>query len=273
MKTRPAVLIASYVIVTTATILFLFPIVWLFLTSLKPPAEVLEVALPSRLTLENYETVLATFPVGQYFINSILIAVGSTLVSVGTGSLAAYSLSQYRFRTRQPMLLMTLLMRLLPGVALGIPLFYLFSSVRLTNTMPGLILAHTAIQLPLVIWIMIGFFEDTPAELVQAGLVDGCTRFSVIYRIILPIVTPGLAVAAIFSYLLSWNNLDLSLILAPTPRLVTMPVGISNMNLVYGVRWDLMAAAAVMYIIPTIILALLLQRYIVQGLTLGAVKG
>jgi multiple sugar transport system permease protein len=273
MKTRPAAMALSYFIVISATFLFLFPIAWLFITSLKPPAEVLQVALPSRLTLENYATVLETFPVGQYFLNSVLIAVGSTLISLITGSLAAYSLSQYRFRARRPLLLMTLLMRLLPGVAVGIPLFYLFSSVRLTNTMPGLILAHTAIQLPLVIWIMLGFFDDTPSELMQAGLVDGCSRFSVIYRIVLPIVTPGLAVAAIFSYLLSWNNLDLALILAPTPRLVTMPVGIANMNLIYGVRWDLMAAAAVMYIIPTIILALLLQRYIVQGLTLGAVKG
>jgi multiple sugar transport system permease protein len=273
MKTRPSNLIISYAIVLVATFLFLFPIAWLVLTSFKPSAEVLSVALPSRLTLENYQTVLETFPVGQYFVNSVAIAIGSTLISLVTGSLAAYSLSQYRFRVRMPILLMTLLMRLLPSVALGIPLFYLFSAVRLTNTMPGLILAHTAIQLPLVIWIMLGFFEDTPAELIQAGLVDGCNRFNVIYRIVLPIVTPGLAVAAIFSYLLSWNNLDLALILAPTPRLVTMPVGISNMNLLYGVRWDLMGAAAVMYIIPTILLALLLQRYIVRGLTLGAVKG
>jgi multiple sugar transport system permease protein len=266
-------MIVSYVIVVTATILFLFPIIWLAISSVKPPNEVLMVALPSRLTLENYETVLNTFPVGQYLLNSVTIAVGSTLVSLSTGALAAYALSIYRFRARGPILLMTLLMRMLPGVALGIPLFYLFSSIRLTNTLPGLMLAHTAIQLPLVIWIMLGFFEDTPTELIDAGLVDGCNRFTVIFRIVLPIITPGLAVAAIFSYLLSWNNLDLSLILAPTPRLVTMPVGISNMNLIYGVRWDLMAAAAVMYIIPTIILALLLQRYIVRGLTLGAVKG
>jgi multiple sugar transport system permease protein len=266
-------LILSYIIVVTATLVFLFPIVWLVISSLKPPTEIFDIALPSRITFENYENVLNTFPIGRYLLNSMAIAIGSTLLSLCAGGIAAYALTFYRFKTRRPMLFVTLLMRLLPGVALGIPLFFLFSNVRLTNTLPGLMLAHTAIQLPLVIWIMLGFFEDTPQELIEAGLVDGCTRLSVIFRIVLPIITPGLAVASIFSFLLSWNNLDLSLILAPTPRLVTMPVGISQMNLVYGVRWDLMSAAAVMYIIPTIILALALQRYIVRGLTLGAVKG
>lgn len=273
MKTSRAAIVISYLVVTVFTLAGIFPIVWLFISSIKPPSEVLQFGLPSRLTLENYAQVLSAFPVGQYLLNSIVIAIGSTLTSLTTASLAAYSLSRYQFVFRRPIMGLTLLMRLFPGVALGIPLFYLFSSVRLTNTLPGLILAHAAIQLPLTIWIMLGFFADTPSELIDAGLVDGCNRVSVIYRIVLPIVTPGMAVAAIFSYLLSWNNFDLSLILAPTPRLVTMPVGISNMNLVYGVRWDLMASAAIMYIIPTIILALALQRYIVRGLTLGAIKG
>jgi multiple sugar transport system permease protein len=273
MKTGPYALIASYTIVASATLIFLFPIIWLIISSLKPTSEVLTFGLPSRITFENYQNVLSSFPIGQYLGNSVLIAVISTLISLTTGALAAYGLSRYRSRASGPIIALTLLLRLLPGVALGIPLFYLFSSIKLTNTMQGLILAHAAIQLPLAIWIMLGFFEDTPLELIDAGLVDGCNRFNVIYRIVLPIITPGLAVAAIFSFLISWNNFDLSLILAPTPRLVTMPVGISQMNLVYGVRWDLMASAAVMYIIPTIVLALLLQRYIVRGLTLGAVKG
>lgn len=273
MKPRPYALILSYVIVISATIIFLFPIVWLILSSLKPPAEVLTVSLPTEPTLRNYQEVLDTFPVGQYFQNSVIIAVSSTAISLTVGSLASYSLARYRSRIRRPLLLLTLLMRLLPGVALGIPLFYLFSSIQLTNTMQGLILAHTAVQLPLVIWIMLGFFEDLPSELLDAGFVDGCNRFNVIYHIVVPIITPGLAVASIFAFLISWNNFDLSLILAPTPRLVTMPVGMAQMNLLYGIRWDLMASAAVMYIVPTIMLALLLQRYIVRGLTLGAIKG
>jgi multiple sugar transport system permease protein len=266
-------LVLSYMMVFAAIAFFIFPIVWLALQSLKPPAEVLEVSLPTQPTLHNYEEVLRQFPVGQYLQNSFGLAVGSTAVSLITGSLAAYGLTRYRFRVRQPVLLLTLLMRMLPGVALGIPLFLLFSRVRLTNTFQGLILAHTAVQLPLVIWIMVGFLEDIPSELSDAGLVDGCNRLNVIYHVILPLAAPGMAVAAIFSFLTSWNNFDLSLMLASTPSLLTMPVGMSQMNLLYGIRWDLMSAAAVMYIIPTIILALLLQRYIVRGLTMGAIKG
>jgi multiple sugar transport system permease protein len=273
MKPRRSSVLLSYVIVIAALVVFLFPIVWLILGSLKPPSEVLSVGLPVRPTLQNYASVIEQFPVGQYFQNSLLLAVASTLVALFTGSLAAYGLTRYKFRARRPILMLTLLMRMLPGVALGIPLFLLFSQVRLTNTFQGLVLAHTAIQLPMVTWVMLGFLEDIPPELADAGLVDGCNRVNVLYHVVLPLAAPGLAVAAIFSFLLSWNNFDLSLILAPTPRLVTMPVGMSNMNLLYGIRWDLLSAAAVMYIVPTIILALLLQRYIVRGLTMGAVKG
>jgi ABC-type glycerol-3-phosphate transport system permease component len=162
---------------------------------------------------------------------------------------------------------------MLPAIAIGIPLFILFSRIRMTNTFAGLIIAHAAVQLPLVIWIMQGFLEDIPVELAEAGMVDGCNRLNVLYHILLPLATPGLAVAAIFAFLISWNDFGLSLILISTPDLLTMPVGMSNMNLMYGVRWDNLSAAAVMYIVPTIALALLLQRYIVRGLTMGAVKG
>lgn len=273
MKPRRLSIILSYVVIIVALIVFLFPIVWLILGSLKPPADILSFVLPTQPTLENYQSVLQQFPVGQYLRNSLAIAIGSSLLSVFTGSLAAYGLTRYRFRVRGAILLISLLMRMLPGIALGIPLFLMFSQLRLTNTYQGLVLAHTAIQLPLVTWIMLGFLQDIPPELADAGLVDGCNRLTVIYHVILPLAAPGLAVASIFAFLMSWNNFDLSFILAPTPQLVTMPVGMSQMNMLYGVRWDLLSSAGVMYIIPTIILALLLQRYIVRGLTLGAVKG
>lgn len=273
MKTRRPYLILSYVIVITTIILFLFPIAWLVISSLKPPAEVLQVSLPSRPTLQNYHNVLDQFPVGRYLRNSLQVAVVSTLVSLVTGSLAAYGLSKYRFRLRHPLLIFTLVVRMIPGVALGVPLFWLFTHADLKNTFQGIVLAHTALQLPLTIWIMVGFFEDIPSELTDAGLVDGCNRLSVIYYVILPLVAPGVAVAGIFAFLTSWNNFDLSLMLNSAPELLTMPVGMSQMNLLYGIRWDSLSAAAVMYIVPTIILALMLQRYIVRGLTAGAIKG
>lgn len=270
---RRLLLTFSYGLVIAAVLIFLFPIVWLIMGSLKPPADVLTVSLPTQPTLRNYQAILETFPVGRYLRNSLIVALGSTLLSLSAGALAAYGFTRYQFWARRPLLLFTLLMRMLPAIAVGIPLFLLFSRLRLTDTFHGLIMAHAAAQLPLVIWIMQGFLEDIPTELADAGLVDGCTRLSVLYHIILPLATPGLAVAAIFAFLISWNDFGLSLILVSTPDLLTMPVGMSHMNLLYGVRWDNLSAAAVMYIIPTIIIALLLQRYIVRGLTMGAVKG
>ncbi|MCC7451047.1 MAG: carbohydrate ABC transporter permease [Anaerolineae bacterium] len=268
-----ATLVISYAIIIVAVIIFLFPIVWLALGSLKPPVELMTVSLPSTLTLTNYETVLSSFPVGRYLVNSFIVAFGSTVLSLVSGSLAAFGFVRYRFRARQFLLLFTLLMRMLPAIAISIPLYLLFSRIGLTDTFPGLIIAHAATQLPLVIWIMVGFLEDIPTELADAGLVDGCNRLSVLYHIILPIAAPGMAVGAIFAFLASWNDFGLSLVLISTPERLTMPVGMSQMNLLYGVRWDSLSAAAMMYIIPTIILALVLQRYIVRGLTMGAVKG
>ncbi len=270
---RRLTLTLSYGIVLFGAVVFIFPIAWLILGSLKPPADLMEVALPRQLTLENYVTVLRNFPVGRYLLNSLIVAVGSTSLSLILGGLAAYGFVRYHFRARSFFLLFTLLMRMLPAIAVGIPLYLLFSRLGLTDTFPGLIVAHAGAQLPLVIWIVHGFLEDIPAELTDAGLVDGCNRLTVLFRIILPLAAPGLAVAAIFSFLLSWNDFGLSVILISTPDLLTMPVGMSQMNLLYGVRWDNLSAAAVAYIVPTLVLALLLQRYIVRGLTMGAVKG
>ncbi len=270
---RQLLLILSYVVVVVAVVVFLFPIVWLFLGSLKPRSELLQVSLPTQPTLVNYTNVLREFPVGLYLRNSLIVAIISTTITLITASLAAYGFTRYRFRGRQLLLMSTLLMRMLPAVAVGIPLFLLFSRLRLTNTYAGLVLAHIAGQLPLVIWILSGFYEDLPSELIDAGLVDGCNRLSVLYRIILPLAAPGLAVAAVFSFLISWNDFGLAFMLVQKPDVLTMPVGMSHMSLRFGIRWDSLSAAGIMYIVPTIIMALVLQRYVVRGLTLGAVKG
>ncbi len=264
----------SYAFVLVALAIFLFPIVWLILGSLKPPADILTISLPTRPTLINYRAVLDTYPVARYLGNSLRVAAGSTLLSLTMGSLAAYGFARYQFRGSRFALFFTLALRMLPAIAVSIPLYLLFSRLRLVDNVFGLMLAHTAvIQIPLVIWIMYGFFQDIPFELVEAGLVDGCTRLTALYHIILPLAAPGLAVAAVFAFLFSWNDFGLSLILVSTPELLTMPVALTQMNLQYGVRWDNLSAAAVMYIVPTMIMALLLQRYITRGLTAGAVKG
>jgi multiple sugar transport system permease protein len=271
---RRVTLVASYLIVLTALVIFLFPIIWLFLGSIKHPSQILEVSLPNPPTLQNYATILDSYPVARFLGNSLRVALLSTTISVLVGALAAYAFTRYRFPGSGAGLLFALGMRMLPAIAVSIPLYLLFSRIQLTNTTLGLVLAHCAIiQIPLVIWIMYGFFQDIPHELAEAGLVDGCNRLTVLYHIVFPLAAPGLAVAGVFAFLFSWNDFGLSLIMVSTSDLLTMPVALSQMNLQYGVRWDNLSAAAVMYIVPTMIMALLLQRYITRGLTAGAVKG
>jgi ABC-type glycerol-3-phosphate transport system permease component len=154
-----------------------------------------------------------------------------------------------------------------------VPLFLIFSSLGLTNTFHGLILAHAVSALPLVVIIMLGYFSDFPKELVDAAYIDGCNRFNVIYLIVIPIVKPGLTVVSIFAFIVSWNNFDISLLLGYLPQYKTMPLGLAMMNTQYGILWNLIAAAGALYILPTIILAIALQRYVVRGLTAGAIKG
>lgn len=273
-RQRRLQVLLSYAVVLAALVVFLFPIVWLVLGSLKPPSDILLISLPTRPTLQNYAAVLDTYPVAAFLGNSLRVALASTLLSLLLGSLAAYGLARYAFRGSRVLLFFTLALRMLPAIAVTVPLYLLFSRLKLTDTTVGLVLAHTAVaQLPLVIWIMSSFFQDIPGELADAGLVDGCNRLTVLYHVILPLAAPGLAVAAVFAFLISWNDFGLALILVSTPDLLTMPVALAMMNLQYGVKWDSLSAAAVMYIVPTMVMALLLQRYITRGLTMGAVKG
>ena len=159
---------------------FVFPIAWLVLGSLKQPVDVLEVSLPTRPTLANYRTVLDTYPIARFLRNSVIVAFGSTAIALVTGSLAAYGFARrhYVFKGAALALLGILALRMLPGVALGIPLYLLFSELGLLDRHIALILAHAAIQIPLVIWIMKGFFEEVPIEIEEASLVDGASRFA-----------------------------------------------------------------------------------------------
>lgn len=267
--------VLAYLVVITAALVFVFPIAWLVLGSLKRPVDVLEISLPIPPTLTNYRAVLHTYPIVTFLRNSMIVAFGSTGIALVTGSFAAHGFArkQYAFVGSGLALLGILALRMLPGVALGIPLYLLFSRLGLIDSHFALILAHAAIQIPLVIWIMKGFFEEVPIEIEEASLVDGASRLRTLLRITLPLSAPGIAVTAILSFLFSWNDFGLALILSSSPDAQTMPVALSQMNMLYGIRWDLLSAAASMYIIPTLILALFLQRYIVRGLTMGSVKG
>jgi multiple sugar transport system permease protein len=185
---------------------------------------------------------------------------------------AAYGVTRFRTRLGRIFILAALVTRMVPPVAVGIPLLSTMAFLRLTDTSLGLALAQTTISLPLSIWLMASFFEAIPNELDEAAKVDGCTRLGALWRVILPLTAGGLAVTAIFAFLASWNEFLFALLLTSV-RAQTTPIVIANFQTQFGLDWGSMTALAIVYSLPVILLTFILQRYIVAGLTLGAVKG
>ena len=265
--------IISFVVVGLAIVFFIFPIFWLGLTSFKPRQELFSFSFPSRFSLEGYASVFTDYKIGAFLSNSVLISLTVTALAVMIGSVSAYGFARYTFPGSRFLLIGVLVMRMIPSISLMIPLYLMMARWGLLNTKAAIIMAQLAFVLPLAVWILEGFFRSLPRELEEAALVDGCTRMGTFWRIVLPMSAPGLAVTAIFAFLFSWNDFALPLVLSSTPASQTLPIALSQMSLLYGIRWDQMSAASMMYIVPTILIAGLLSRFVVRGLTAGAVKG
>lgn len=263
--------------ITLAVVLVLygFPFIYLLLTSFKTPLDAIAgpaSVLPSQWTLENYVTALAKDGVAPAIINSVVTAVLSTVFSLVLAVPAAYAITRYRTPSGRVFVLAALVTRMVPTIAVGVPLVETMRTLGLSDTSLGLAIAHTTISLPLSIWLMSSFFESVPDELEEAAKVDGASRLGALWRVVLPVVSGGLAVTAIFAFLASWNEFLFSLLLTSV-RAQTTPIVIANFQTQFGLDWGGMTALAAVYSIPVILLTLALQRHIVAGLTLGAVKG
>jgi multiple sugar transport system permease protein len=263
---------AGFWLLLLASLAFLlFPLVWMALGSFKTQVDFM--AYPPKWwfspTLANYEKVLGGNDFLRFALNSLIIAVGSTLLSLVLGTPAAYGIARYR-QTRLGMALLSA--RMAPGIAFLIPWFILFSKLRMVDTYPAVMLTHMVVVLPLVIWVLVGFFEEVPAELEDAGRIDGCTRLGVLARIALPLARPGLVAAAILGVISSWNNFIFSLVIAGnTTR--TLPVAIFNFVSYDSLNWGGLTAASTIITLPVLVMAFFVQKHIVHGLTFGALKG
>lgn len=254
---------------------YALPYIYLVSTSLKPAADVQQIPpsfFPDRLTLENFATVLGTVGLPQAFLNSSIVAVLTTLLSLIIAVPAAYVSTLYRRRITTLFLLFALVTRMVPAVSLGVPLFQILKSLGLLDTTLGLVLAHTSSAVPLALLLMAAFFEGVPKDLEEAARMDGCTRFQAFRHIILPVMRSGMAITALFSFIASWNEFLFALLLT-SQKSKTAPIMIAEFNSVYGLAWGPMTAAAVLYSLPVILVTLMLQKQIIGGLTFGAVKG
>ncbi len=263
--------ILYYVAVGLVLIFFLLPFLWMLLNSFKTPLDIIK--LPPDLiftpTLDNYINVFTSQNFAYYLWNSTVIGGLSTLFGLVLGLPAGYAIARYN---QQGIAIAILLARIVPGITFLIPLFILFRQLQWVDTYQSLILAHMLVGLPFIVWVMVPFFEAIPRELEEAARVDGASMMQIFARIVLPISGPGIVTGAILAFVFSWNNFMFSIVLA-TNRTKTVPVAIYNFISYAQIDWGGLMAAAVVITLPVLILALITQRYVVRGLTAGAIKG
>lgn len=260
-----------YLVVLLVLVFFLAPFFWMVLNSFKTPLQIAK--LPPDLfftpTLANYQNVFNTQNFGKYLLNSIIIGAGSTLFGLLLGLPAAYGIAKYK---QYGIATAILIARIVPGITFLIPLFILFRQLQMIDTYQSLILAHMLVALPFIVWVMVPFFESIPQELEEAARVDGASILQAFIQIILPISGPGIVTGAILAFVFSWNNFMFSIQLA-TSNTKTVPVAIYNFIGYAQIDWGGLMAAAVTITLPVLVLALVTQRYVIRGLTAGAVKG
>jgi multiple sugar transport system permease protein len=249
----------------------LFPLVWMALGSFKTQVDFM--AYPPRWlfrpTLANYEKVLIGGDFLKFTWNSLVIAAGSTAMSLILGVPAAYGIARHH-QTRLGVAMLAA--RMAPGIAFLIPWFIVFSKLHMVDTYPAVMLTHMVVVLPLVIWVLVGFFEDLPRELEESGLIDGCGVLGVFRRIALPLARPGIVATAILGVIASWNNFIFSLVIAGNSTR-TLPVAIFNFVSYDSLNWGGLTAASSLITLPVLLMAFLVQKHIVRGLTIGALKG
>ncbi|MCZ7543009.1 MAG: carbohydrate ABC transporter permease [Anaerolineae bacterium] len=269
---KNATLAGLYFILAVFLVWTLFPVYWVLLTALKTNDQ-LRVMPPLFFfepTLANFETILSGDFL-RYFLNSLVISSSTVVVGLLVGFPAAYTLARIRFRRSGQVDFWILSMRMAPPFAFLVPYYLTFRTLGLLDSYPALVIVNMTFVLPFIIWMLKSMIEDLPLEMEEAAMVDGCSRIQVIYRIVAPLMAPGVAATAILAFVFSWNEFFFALILTGN-RVKTVPVGMTSLIGLMGVDWPKMAAIGFLSIIPTVILSLLVQRWIVQGLTLGAVK-
>ena len=259
------------------------PAIWIILTAFRPQGEVNAsppVWIPREITLEAYTTMFGMNPnvqvrvsVEAYMINSLTVGIGSTIVSVFLGTLAGYSFARFRFRLHTAAFLVLMFSRSVPGIALGLPLFLLFTQLKLVNSVMGLAFVYVAINIPFTVWLMDGFFRQIPKDLTEAAYIDGCGNWTAFWRVDLPLAMPGLAASAIFAFLAAWNEFQLASVLTRSSSARTFPPGLYAFTQEFTVDWRGMCAMSVLMMVPAIVFVILTQRNLVRGLTFGAIKG
>jgi multiple sugar transport system permease protein len=262
--------------VLVSLVLVVFPFYWMLNTSLKPASEIFlspPTFVSSNWSLDAYVTVLTERPFARYFLNSLVVTLGTTVLSVTLAAFAAYGLTRFFPRGATPFVVFLLFTKMLPETLLIIPYFQLMSSVGLLNSYLALILAYSSFALPFSVWMLIGFFRSIPRDIDEAAKIDGASYLQTYFLVILPLARPGLVAVALFTFLIAWNSYLWALVLTTDASMQVLSVGVANMVGEYRVQWNELMAAAVIAAVPVMLLFSFLEKHLVNAITSGAVKG
>ncbi|QQO07496.1 carbohydrate ABC transporter permease [Breznakiella homolactica] len=257
-------------------VILLFPIYWTFNSSVSTPQKILSKnppLIPRDMTFKAYEEVIERKPIMLWFFNTIFISMGATIFSLACSLLAGYSLSRYKTHGQQLMGYVLLLSRMLPGTLLVIPIYMVFSRMKLINTYQSLIIMNLVNIIPFATWMMKGFFDSIPKQIEEAAHIDGCSWFTSFVRITMPLTLPGIAAVTIYSLILCWNEFLYARTLAYNQSKWVFTVGLASFIGEHSINWSQIMAGGILFILPLIIFFILLEPFLVSGMASGSVKG
>lgn len=267
----------AIIIVALFTVFFLFPIFWTLTTSIKHRSQIFQTPIvwfPTKVTWQYYQEIFTQSNVGRYFINSLLIAIMTVVGTQILGLTAAFGLSTFRFKGQKLISRSIITIRMIPALLFTIPYFVIFKNINLLDKLFGIAITHIAVNLPFAIWLFTNYFKETPKTIYEAALIDGCNHFSLFSKIAVKLVRPGVVTVAILVFISSWNEFSMALTLVFSDATKTLPIAISSM-IQYNtdIPFGTLSAIGMVVMTPAILISVLAQRYIVKGITAGAVKG
>ena len=267
---------SSYAVLALFAFIAVYPVTRILTISLRPGDQLLSRSLaliPDGASLENYRVLLAETEFLRWLGNSLLVSVVVTITGVALASTAGYALSRHRFRGRKAALSGILVTQMFPATMLLLPLYIVLIQLGLINSYLGIIVIYTATALPFCVWQMKGYYDTIPASLEEAARIDGATPWQAFYKVILPLAAPALVITALFSFMSAWNEYVVAAVVLQDTELFTLPVGLKGFQASMSTQWGLYAAGSLIVSLPVVVLFLILSRYLISGLTLGAVKG
>ncbi|MCI8853094.1 MAG: carbohydrate ABC transporter permease [Lachnospiraceae bacterium] len=265
-----------YIPILLFTIFTIFPFYWFLCTSFKEESSIMELPIryiPVPFTLDNYKNMLASMGFDRYFFNSLFVSVLTTVIVILVAIWGGFAISRYKFRGKKFTFFLLLITQMLPGVVILIPLFTVFNRLGLINNLWSLVITNTTVNLPFCMIMMSGFFSGIPSTLEEAAQIDGCSIWKAIFKIVVPAIMPGVVSSAAFAFVNSWNEFVYALNFINDSSKFTLPVGLSMMKGEFTVNYGGLAAGTIVALIPVLLIFCYIQKYLVQGLAAGAVKG